>query len=306
MYSGCVNNDLIIEPLIFHPFITILCSLRSVKNGGRVPPRVCGRRKGTFHMKRIAIITGASSGMGELFAKTVCDHATLQEVWVIARRADRLEALRESVGCPLRVFALDLTDRSTYAVVSEALEAEKPEVSWLINASGYGKFCATIDNPLDGNLNMMDLNCGAVMAMCQTVIPYMPRGSHIINVASVAAFQPIPYINVYGATKAFTLHYSRGLNRELKGKGIAVTALCPFWTRTEFFNRAVNADKNAVVKKYVAMYEPTQIVRRAWRDAERGRDVSQYGFIARFQSFLAKILPHSLVMSVWMRQQKLH
>lgn len=82
-------------------------------------------------------------------------------------------------------------------------------------------------------------------------------------------------------------------------------ALCPFWTRTAFFARATGDGGESVVKKYVAMYEPEQLVQRAWRDAKRGKDVSQYGFVARFQAGLTKLLPHSLVMDVWMRQQKL-
>jgi len=121
----------------------------------------------------------------------------------------------------------------------------------------------------------------------------------------VAAFQPIPYINVYGATKAFVLSFSRALNRELRPRGAAVMAVCPFWTKTAFFDRAVVSEEKPVVKKYVAMYDPEDIVTRAWRDARRGKDVSKYGFIARFQAALTKILPHSLVMDVWMAQQGL-
>lgn len=175
----------------------------------------------------------------------------------------------------------------------------------LVNASGFGKFRAVVDTPLEINLNMVDLNCQAVMALCQLTAPYMPRGGQIINIASVAAFQPIPYINVYGATKAFVLSFSRALNRELRSRGVRVMALCPFWTRTAFFDRATVNGGESVVKKYVAMYEPEDMVRRAWRDAKRGKDVSQYGFVARFQAGLTKLLPHSLVMDVWMRQQKL-
>lgn len=121
----------------------------------------------------------------------------------------------------------------------------------------------------------------------------------------MAAFQPIPYIDVYGASKAFVLSFSRALNRELRGRGIRVMALCPFWTRTAFFARATVNGGESVVKKYVAMYEPEQMVQRAWRDAKRGKDVSQFGFVARFQTGLTKLLPHSLVMDVWMHQQKL-
>ena len=179
------------------------------------------------------------------------------------------------------------------------------EVPLLVNAAGFGKFRAVMDTPLEVNLNMADLNCQAVQAMCQLTVPHMPAGSRIINIASVAAYQPIPYIDVYGASKAFVLSYSRALNRELKGRGIGVTAVCPFWTRTAFFDRAIDPDREPVVKHYAAMYDPKDVVAQAWRDAKRGRDMSRFGAVARFQGVLAKLLPHSFVMSYWMRQQKL-
>ena len=182
---------------------------------------------------------------------------------------------------------------------------EPVQVGLLMNCSGYGKFSAVLDTPLAVNLNMTDLNCQAVVAMCQLTAPYMPSGSQIINIASVAAFQPIPYIDIYGATKAFVLSFSRALNRELRSRGIGVMAVCPFWTKTAFFDRAIREGEQPIVKKYVAMYDVEDIVTRAWRDAKRGKDVCKYGFIARAQAGLAKILPHSLVMDVWMKQQEL-
>lgn len=256
-------------------------------------------------MKNIAIITGASSGIGKRFAETVNTAGDFDEVWVIARGLERLEALKETVPFPTRAIALDLSDKASYATLEKLLAEEKPNVRLLVNAGGFGKFCATLDAPLDVNLNMVDLNCEAIVALCQLTIPYMEKGAKIINIASVAAFQPIPYINVYGATKAFVLSYSRALNREMKQRGISVTAVCPFWTKTEFFSRAISAEKDPVVKKYIAMYEPDQIVRRAWSDMKKGKDVSMYGFIARTQTLLTKILPHKIVMSVWQSQQKL-
>jgi short-subunit dehydrogenase len=132
----------------------------------------------------------------------------------------------------------------------------------------------------------------------------MEKGSKIINIASVAAYQPIPYINVYAATKTFVMYFSRGLNSELKSSGIRVMAVCPFWTKTAFFDRAV-LDGEPVVKKYVAMYEPEDIVKRAYKDLKKGKDVSMYGFKARMQTLLVKLLPHSLVMKIWKKQQKL-
>lgn len=256
-------------------------------------------------MKKIAVITGASSGMGRRFAETVDRYGRFDEVWVIARHQAQLEALKTTVPFPIRVLALDLTDRTSFGTYAAALAEEPVQVGLLMNCSGYGKFSAVLDTPLAVNLNMTDLNCQAVVAMCQLTAPYMPSGSQIINIASVAAFQPIPYIDIYGATKAFVLSFSRALNRELRSRGIGVMAVCPFWTKTAFFDRAIREGEQPIVKKYVAMYDVEDIVNRTWRDAKRGKDVCKYGFIARAQAGLAKILPHSLVMDVWMKQQEL-
>ena len=254
--------------------------------------------------KKIAIITGASSGMGREFAETIEKGGKFDEVWLIARRIERLEEVAKKLPIPAKILPYDLTDRENLKKIEELLTEEKPLVSLLVNAAGFGKFEATVSTELSENLNMMDLNCGALMAMCQMCVPYMSSGSHIINFASVASVQPIPYINVYGATKAFVLSFSRALNRELKGRGITVTAVMPFWTETEFFDRAVSKDE-LIVKNYAAMYQPEQLVKRAWRNSLKGKDTAKFGFIARGQMLLAKILPHSLIMTAWMKQQKL-
>ena len=253
----------------------------------------------------VAVITGASSGMGREFALTLSAHGKFDEVWLIARREDRLKELSIKLPFKTRILAWDLTEPDAADRYQQLLEELKPNIKYLINCSGFGKFDKTVNVPASVNLNMVDLNCKAVLYTCQLSLKYMSPGAKIINIASVAAMQPIPYINVYGATKAFVLSFSRALNREVKKEGISVTAVCPFWTKTEFFNRAVRTDEKAVVKKYVAMYNPQDIVKRAYRDAERGKDVSKYGFIARAQMLLTKILPHSQIMSIWQRQQKL-
>ncbi len=256
-------------------------------------------------MKKIAVITGASSGMGRRFAETVDRFDSFDEIWAIARREDRLEELKSTAPFPVRPVPMDLSEEASYERYAAMLQAEPVRVGLLVNASGFGKFNAVMESPLETNLNMVDLNCKALMALCQLTVPYMPSGSHIINMASVAAYQPIPYINVYAASKALVLSYSRALNRELKDRGIRVTAVCLFWTKTEFFDRAVNEEKPKVVKKYIAMYDPADIVERAWRDAKKGKDMSRYGFIARGQGMLVKLLPHKMVMDAWQRQQDL-
>lgn len=125
-------------------------------------------------MKKIAVITGASSGMGKRFAETIDQFGTFDEVWVIARQWDKLEALRDTVPFPIRVLAMDLTDRASFNIYKAALAEEPVQVGLLMNCSGYGKFSAVLDTPLEVNLNMTDLNCQAVVAMCQLTAPYMP------------------------------------------------------------------------------------------------------------------------------------
>lgn len=256
-------------------------------------------------MKNIAIITGASSGIGKEFALTLKNYGEFEELWVIARDKEALEELQKDVPFKVKAISLDLEKDESYEKFKEVLEEEKPNVKLLINCSGYGKFDKTTNLSYEENIGMINLNCKGLTSMTLLSIPYMKEGANIINMASVAAFQPIPYINIYGASKAYVLSFSRALNQELKKEGIHVIAVCPFWTKTRFFDRAVDKTKEVVVKKYVAMYNPDDIVKRAWRDLKRNKDVSKFGFIARFQAGLSKIMPHSFIMKYWMRQQKL-
>ena len=254
---------------------------------------------------KIAVITGASSGMGRDFARQLDQTGNYEQLWVIARREERLMTLKEELKTPVKVFTMDLTKQEDLERSAAELEKEKPQVLTLVNAGGFGKFGRVEQIPLSDCMGMIDVNCKALVSMTQLTLPYMERGSAVIELGSLSAFQPVPYLNVYAASKAFVLSYSRALNRELDDKDISVMAVCPFWTKTEFFDHAVIDGEKPVVKKYAAMYEPQQIVARAWRDAKRGKDVSKFGFIARAQMALVKILPHSLIMDIWLSQQKL-
>lgn len=254
-------------------------------------------------MKNIAIVTGASSGMGKDFANTVQYNIDVDELWIIARRKENLEKLKKKIRIPVKVLALDLSKEESFDKLKKLYKEEKVNIKLLVNASGYGKFDKTTEVSLKDSMGMIDLNISALTKMCLISLPHMKEGSSIINFASVAAFQPVPWINIYAATKAYVLRFSRALNKELKNDKIHVMAVCPFWTKTEFFDRAVS--KNEVVKKYVAMYKSSKIVKRAWRDLRRKKDVSKFGFIARGQVFLSKILPHKLIMYIWCKQQKL-
>lgn len=257
-------------------------------------------------MKTIAIVTGASSGIGKEFFLSLQTHAPhVDEIWVIARSADKLNALQAHTSTPVRVFALDLSSSESIQALEKALNDEKPSIEYLINASGFGRFNAVEDDDTAVLENMIDLNCKAVVSITKACAPYMKQGGVMILLASISALQPVPYITTYAATKAFVLSYGRAFNRELKKtRGARVLCVCPFWTKTAFFDRALS--ENQVVKKYAVMYKPEQIVKRTWKDVKhKRRDVSICGTYTKGQALLVKLLPHRLVMNIWLKQQKL-
>lgn len=250
---------------------------------------------------KIGVFTGASSGMGREFVKQICSAEQFDEVWVIARRLDRLEALSQEVDCKVRCIPLDLTEQGSFDKYKALLEEYKPEVAVLVNAGGYGKFGAFADIPLEEQLGMIDLNDKALVAVTYLTLPYLRSGSRVFQVDSLSSFQPVPYIGVYGATKAFVLSFSRAVNAELRHTGIRMMAVCPGWVKTEFFDRAVTDD--SVITYYNKFFTSEQVVKRALRDMKKKKDVSVCGFSVRVQVLLTKLLPHRLVMKIWLKQQ---
>jgi len=250
---------------------------------------------------KIAVITGASSGMGREFVLQLSREKQFDEIWVIARRRERLEALQKEVSVKIRPVALDLTREDSIDEYRKLLETEKPEVSVLVNASGVGRFGAFENMELETMYQMIDLNVKAYVAMTYATMPYLVAGSEVYQLDSLSSFQPVPYINVYGATKAFVLSFSRALNVEWKKKGIRVMAVCPGWVKTEFFDHAVTDD---TITYYNRFYTPEQVITRALRDMRKGKDVSICGFPVRAQVFFTKLLPHKMVMKIWCKQQK--
>lgn len=253
---------------------------------------------------KIAVVTGASSGMGREFALQLSKAEQFDEMWVIARRAEALEALKPLVGCPVRVVCLDLLNPASFHRYEELLAREKPEVSVLVNCAGFGRFGRYDQIPLEDSLRMIDLNCKALVAMTELTLPYMHRGGKIVELDSLSAFQPVPYINVYGSTKAFVLSYSRALNQELKPRGIRVMAVNPGWVKTEFFDHATVTSSQAVTY-FNILYEASDVVKTAIHHLyHTKKDLSIHGAPVRWQVRGVKLLPHSLVMKIWMKQQK--
>lgn len=187
---------------------------------------------------KIAIVTGASSGMGREFVRQLgYFYKNLDEIWVIARRKERLEALAKESRVPLRIFAGDLQKKKVYKELRDALEKEQPDLRMLVNSAGFGKSGSVEEISSEKfriQTDMVDVNCRSLTRMTLLCLPFLRAGSRIVNLASASAFCPQPYFSVYAATKSYVLSFSRSLGEELRKKGIVVTAVCPGPVDTEF------------------------------------------------------------------------
>lgn len=251
----------------------------------------------------IAIVTGASSGMGKEFALKL-DMLGLDEIWIVALDQSGLDETAAQMTTPTKTFAVDLT-KDGIDILREELKTQEPNVKWLVNASGFGKFGRYDEIAVEQSTNMVRLNCEALVAITEYCLPYMSAGAKIAEFSSVAAFQPTPFQNVYAATKAFVHSYARALNVELRPRKIKVCAVCPFWTKSKFFDRAGQTEHHVVIK-FAAMYDPKDVVKKAYKDIMRGKDISICGFIARSQVRMVRIVPTKMVMNTWVKQQKFH
>lgn len=246
----------------------------------------------------IAIITGASSGLGGQFARLV--DGQYDEIWAIARRAERLEQLRAQLKTPVRVLAMDLTDKAAPRELKRQLSECGADVRLLINAAGYGKIGNWDDISLSDCENMIDLNCRAAVAVTRVALEHMGRGARIMQICSTSAFQPFQYLNVYAASKAFLYRYSRALHVELRPCGISVTAVCPYWIKdTEFIPVAQDTRDSAYIRSFPFASRQEQVARRALADALKGRAVSTPGVVCTLHRVAAKLVPAGLMMRLW-------
>jgi short-subunit dehydrogenase len=184
-------------------------------------------------LKSVALITGASAGLGVEFARQLSKrgHALV----VAARRKERLEDLAAELG-NARAVAIDLSEADAAAKLMRDIEAAGEQVDLLVNNAGFGLIGRFAEADAKRLRQMIDLNVGTLTDLCRAVAPGMVerRSGAILNVASTAAFQPGPNMAVYFATKAFVLSLTEALHEELKPHGIKVSCLCPGPTRTEF------------------------------------------------------------------------
>lgn len=249
----------------------------------------------------IAIISGASSGMGYAFAKQL-DDLQLDEIWVIARREDRLQQLSSQMCTPVRIFAFDLAQDATFVIFKTYLEQECPAIKYLINAAGVGIF-GNYTMELEAVSQMIDINIKALVKLSYVCIPFMPKGSHILQVCSSSSFFPLENFNVYASTKAFVSHFSQALAKEIKPLGIKVTILCPGWVKTEFFAHADTKSPYAPICTR-PLYKKERVVEQAMQDMHKGKRMSIPGIFTKCHYVASKIIPNKVLMQIWHCLQK--
>ena len=246
----------------------------------------------------IAIITGASSGMGREFALQLEKSKEVDGFLLLARREERLSALASELS-NARCLAADLSTDEGLSRLFEYLENEKPTVKYLINAAGFGKFGSYESLSEKDVSSMIDLNVKATVLITHRVLPYMERGSHIIELASGSCFTPLPYFNVYAASKSFVLHYTKGLRDEIKPKGVSVTAFCPGWVATEFLDVAETVEGVPYPKNPKPLLKCERVVAYALRRARKGKTMAVTNWFTKMQHVLFKLVPDRILTVLW-------
>lgn len=246
-------------------------------------------------MKKIVILTGATGGLGKEFLRQILKEE-IDEVWAIARSEKKLSELRMQYGEKVIPVSIDLSDMAGIRKVEDMLKKYTPYVEYLINNAGLAKMGNYNDFTIEEIDKTINVNCKVPVMLSKICIPYMGKGSKILNISSASAFQPNPYINLYAASKAFERNYSRALNVELKGTGITSIAVCPSWIDTELLQKEINGKK----VKYPGIVTADRVVKQAIRDAKKGRDMSVCSLYVKCQHINVKLMPQKWVMKIWM------
>ena len=238
----------------------------------------------------IALITGASSGLGREFARQVSRDPHVQAVWAVARREDRLRQLASLCACPVRPVPLDLTDPQSLDALRDLLAREKPTVTRLVCAAGRIDAVSPADS-----LGMIDLNCRAAVGVTQLCLPYLTRGSRVLELCSTAAFQPMPGLGVYAATKAFLQSYTKTLHYELLPRGIHVTAVCPYWVKDTEFIPLAQDGKPGQFRHFPLASRSRSVVSLSLAASALNLWVATPGIVCTLHRLGAKVIPHALL-----------
>lgn len=260
-------------------------------------------------MKNIVIITGASSGMGKEFALQLADNYKYDELWLIARRKDKLDELCLQINNKVQKslaknFSIDLSSKEEIfafeKILAEENRKEEITIGLLINNAGFGTYGPFEETSVQKEMQMIDLNCTSLTGFCGISLPYLKKNSIIINTASLASFMPLGNFAVYAASKAYVLSFSIALRAELKEKGIKVCALCPGSVSTEFANVA----SSGVRKEVKGGHDPVKVVRHCLKKAFKGKSMALWYPKWKITAFLSRFIGRNLVASYTYKYNK--
>lgn len=239
----------------------------------------------------IAIITGASSGIGYEFARQI-DKKNYEEIWLIGRRAEKLQNLSEKLQTRARIFALDLCEEKSFEILKKELENSNKKIGLLINSAGEGQNDYFKNTSLDKDIKTLDLNIKALTAMTKISLDFFKKDGIILNISSSAAFIPQAKFALYAASKSYVLSFSRAIRREFKD--IKISVLCPNRVETEFLKKSNN---NSSGIKNLGNENLEKMVGKAIKKMGK-KDLITTHPSAKILLIISKILPHSFIMWV--------
>ncbi len=241
----------------------------------------------------IALITGASSGIGQEYVKQLAKEKDIDEFWLIARRKERLEELQSCTAKKIVPLALDLSKEESYEVIQKELATRNPNITYLICAAGLGKVGAISENHLSDIENMLQINIVSSVRITRMALDYMHEGSHILEIGSIVGFQPMPYFGIYGASKAFMQSYTKSLHEELLQSGIKVTLVCPYWVKdTEFISKAKVIGER--YNHYPLATTKEKVVRNSLKANRKNKIVCTPDAVSKIDQVVSKIVPNSI------------
>ncbi len=245
----------------------------------------------------IAIITGASSGLGrEFFRSVVRRHTDLDEIWLVARREERLkEIAAEASDVKTRCVPLDLTAEGSIDEMDRLIEEAGADVRVFVNNAGFGTLGDFIEAVRASQALMIELNVRVMTEMASVVLHHMSRGGYIVNVSSIASFVPNARMAVYSSTKAYVTSFSKALRFELKDRGINCLAVCPGPMKTEFLAVAgINGNSKAF--ETLPYSDPAVVADKAIKHAKAGRGIYTPHPFFKLYRVLAKLVPDAIMM----------
>jgi short-subunit dehydrogenase len=246
-------------------------------------------------MASIALITGATGGLGMEFTRVINSYGDIDEIWAIGRNTEKLETIKSKYQKVVPISA-DLSADGV-CVIKRKIEEEKPNIKLLINNAGIGYLGEYEKMGTEKIQNFCEINCNVPATLISVALPYMHEGAGILNISSASSFQPNPYLALYSASKVFVKNLSRALYMELKPRKITVTAVCPGWIDTDMLPR----EKDGKKIKYTGIISAEKVVKKALKDNRKGRDMSTPGWFSKYFRVYSKVTPTKITMKQWMK-----